>query len=297
MTSNPPRFRFAPSPNGELHLGHAFSALKTWQLAARVGGEVLLRIEDIDTGRTRERYVDGIYEDLAWLGLSWPEPVRRQSEHFDDYRAATARLQSAGLLYSCSATRKQIAAIVADHIDWPMDPDGAPLYPGRNHIAARDTIDDSVANGEPGSGTALRLDMNRAIDQVGDRTALIVATFDEAGKLTEREVNASAWGDTVIVRKDTPTSYHLSVVVDDALQGITHVTRGRDLEAATSLHVLLQQVLGYSSPVYHHHDLVTDSAGRKLSKSLRDTSLRHLREAGWSIADVYSAIGMEKIVI
>lgn len=294
MTDKPPRFRFAPSPNGELHLGHAYSALRTWDLAARAGGEVLLRIEDIDTARTREHFVDGIYDDLAWLGLSWPEPVRRQSEHFDDYRAATRTLQAAGLLYPCSASRKQIAAAVADLSDWPTDPDGAPLYPGRARIAGEHSEEIQLLKGEPGAGTALRLDMDRALATLPapSAAALSFTAWDGADTRTQRTAKPAAWGDAVIVRKDTPTSYHLAVVVDDALQGITHVTRGKDLEAATDLHVLLQHVLGLPTPLYHHHNLITDSAGRKLSKSLKDTSLRHLRTEGWTPADVRNAVGL-----
>ncbi|MGI9407680.1 MAG: tRNA glutamyl-Q(34) synthetase GluQRS [Hyphomicrobiaceae bacterium] len=281
-----PRLRFAPSPNGELHLGHAYSALKTWQIADRLGGEVLLRIEDIDMGRTRQHYIDQIFEDLDWLGLSWPEPVRRQSEYFDDYRSAARKLSDLGLLYPCAATRKEIASAVADRPGWPTDPDGAPLYPGLWKIAGQG---DPATKVSPGTPVAHRIDMDRALNRSGK---LQFEVFDEDGTVETRTANPAEWGDAIIVRKDTPTSYHLSVVVDDALQGITHVTRGRDLEAATSLHVLLQKLLGLPSLRYHHHRLITDSAGRKLSKSLRDTSLRHLRDIGWTPADVYTAVGL-----
>lgn len=298
MSNTPPRFRFAPSPNGELHLGHAYSALKTWELAERLGGEVLLRIEDIDAGRTRERFVEQIYEDLAWLGLTWPEPVRRQSEHFDDYREAVEQLTIAGLLYPCTATRKQIATAVAGHDDWPTDPDGAPLYPRQALLDKQGSLEEALASGKVGTGIALRLDMERALACCATAHEThphqTVTCFDDGGQTRTQLQDAAAWGDAIIVRKDTPTSYHLSVVVDDALQGVSHVTRGKDLELATALHVLLQRVLNLPSPAYHHHTLITDIAGRKLSKSLRDTSLRHLRETGWTPEDVRRAVRIDE---
>jgi len=295
MSTNRPRLRFAPSPNGELHLGHAYSALKTWQIAEKLGGTVLLRIEDIDTGRTRETYVQGIYDDLNWLGLVWEEPVRRQSEHFDDYRAAASKLQSQGLLFPCTATRKELASAISDQLDWPVDPDGAPIYPGLEKIAAHTAAKprtDDIAAAAP---SALRLDMDRAVHAATGQGPLQMQMFGEGGNVEIRSASPAAWGDVVVVRKDTPTSYHLSVVVDDALQDITHVTRGKDLEAATDLHVLLQSLLGLPSPAYHHHDLVADSQGRKLSKRFRDTSLRYLREAGWSPQDVREAVGIPEM--
>ena len=255
---------------------------------------MLLRIEDIDTGRSRPYFVDGIFEDLNWLGLSWREPVRRQSEHFEDYRAAWRRLLDRGLLYPCTATRKQISAAVADRPDWPCDPDGAPIYPGLAKNTSGHAGDVDGAEGDKPAGAALRIDMERAIAEIGvdDAGPLAFKVFEESGEISTRSANPRRWGNAVIVRKDTPTSYHLSVVVDDALQGITHISRGQDLEAATDLHVLLQRLLGLPTPHYYHHHLIVDSKGQKLSKSLRDTSLEQLRNAGWNIQDVYAAIGL-----
>ncbi len=271
-------FRFAPTPNGELHLGHAFSALVTWEMAERLGGRVLLRIEDIDLGRSREQFVNQIYQDLGWLGLRWREPVRQQSEHFEIYRRAAGQLQDAGMLYPCFATRKEIAAAVEAHAG-AKDPDGAPLYQGlHKHLTASEVASRKAA-GEP---FALRLDSAKACARARQMCGgqLRFATFDEMGNEAIIEARPERWGDAVIVRKDVPASYHLAVVVDDALQAVSHVTRGQDLLAATDLHCLLQILLGLPSPLYHHHRLITDTRGRKLAKSARDTSLRSLREQG-----------------
>ena len=260
-----PRFRFAPSPNGYLHTGHAFSALYTWDAARKADGEVLLRIEDIDIGRCRDQYRVQIYNDLRWLGLTWPEPVRKQSEHFDDYRAATAVLQQKGLLYPCFCSRKQIAKAGGE----ARDPDGAVRYPGTcRHLGSKAAAERQPA-GEP---FALRLDMAKAVEMVG-------TAGEEYARLAD-------WGDVVLVRKDIPTSYHLSVVVDDALQGITHVTRGMDMYAATAIHLLLQNLLGLPHPHYQHHRLVEDDLGRKLAKSKGDKSLKALRQEGVSAREM-----------
>ncbi|MDX2202648.1 MAG: tRNA glutamyl-Q(34) synthetase GluQRS [Hyphomicrobiaceae bacterium] len=283
-----PVLRFAPSPNGELHLGHALSVLLTWEMAARLRGEALLRIEDIDTARTRPEHVAGILADLAWLGLAWPEPVVRQSQRFAAYRAAADRLAAMGVLYPCFATRSEIEA-AADPA--ARDPDGAPVYPGlwrgrRGAEAAART-----ARGEP---FALRLDMERALTLARQKLgggALAFTELDAGGQGRRVVCEPARWGDAVLVRKDTPTSYHLAVVVDDAWQGVSHVTRGADLFAATDLHRLLQVLLELPEPVYAHHRLVTDGAGRKLAKSARDTSLRSLREQGASPADIRRMVG------
>lgn len=296
MTRGRPTFRFAPSPTGELHLGHAFSALTTWRWAERLGGRFVLRIEDIDTGRVRPHFIEQIYEDLAWLGLSWETPVRQQSAHFDCYRNAASRLWNRGLLYPCFATRSEIKAAAARDANAAKDPDGAPLYPGLHKHLSSDEVEERKAAGQ---AFALRLDMELALRMVEatdnrGRQALTYTALDEIG--TERLVEArpERWGDAVIVRKDVPTSYHLTVVVDDALQGVTHVTRGRDLEAATDLHRLLQILLGLPEPVYHHHQLIVDDDGHKLSKSDGATTLRSYREAGASRHDVLEMIGRHK---
>ena len=265
-----PIFRFAPSPNGFLHIGHAFSALYTWAAANKAGGQVLLRIEDIDLGRCRSEYREQIYDDLAWLGLSWPEPVRLQSQHFDDYRAATKALQGDGLLYPCFCSRKQIT----ENSDGNRDPDGALRYPGTCRNLSTSHVRENQAGGKKFS---LRLNMTKAMDMVG-KTGQDYADLED-------------WGDVVLVRKDIPTSYHLSVVVDDALQGITHVTRGMDMYAATAIHILLQKLLGLKTPHYQHHKLVEDDLGRKLAKSDGDKSLKALRADGLRRKDLLAMLG------
>ncbi len=289
-----PVLRFAPSPNGELHLGHALSAIIGFEMARGLGGRFLVRIEDIDTGRTRETFVEGILEDLAWLGLTWEQPVLRQSEHFPEYAAAGARLKAMGVLYPCFATRAEILAAAKPGA---IDPDGAPLYPRLHRHLQPVEVADRKGRGEP---FALRLDMARAIAAARYKLGGAPLTFTEFspsgtredGRTVEVEAHPERWGDAVVVRKDVPSSYHLAVVVDDARQGVTHVTRGRDLYAATDLHRLLQVLLGLPEPLYHHHRLLTDGEGRKLSKSARDTSLRSLRQAGISPAEIRRRIGL-----
>jgi glutamyl-Q tRNA(Asp) synthetase len=289
-------FRFAPSPNGYLHLGHACSALLNFDLAREAGGRFLVRIEDIDAARCRPEYEAAIFEDLRWLGLSWEQPVRRQSEHRDDYAAALSRLDAAGLIYPSFESRAEIARLVALRErcgPWPRDPDGVPLYPGDAKALAAADRAERMASGE---AHALRLDM---------AAALLLAAARDPKPLTWGEIGAgpggaasriptdpAAWGDVVLGRKGMPASYHLAVVVDDALQDVTHVVRGRDLYHATSLHRLLQHLLGLPQPVYHHHRLVCDSEGRKLSKSTAATGLRELRAGGATPADVRKLIAM-----
>jgi glutamyl-Q tRNA(Asp) synthetase len=286
-----PVFRFAPSPNGRLHLGHAYSALLNADFAKRFDGRLLLRIEDIDTTRCRPEFEEGIYEDLAWLGLRWEEPVRRQSEHFDDYRAAFRTLKGRGGVYPCFCSRRDIAEAVACREaeagqPWPRDPDGAPLYPGTcRHLSAGE-IEQRIAAGEP---YAWRLD--RAALQTLLPGPHGYHRFDRDGREERVAADPWRWGDAVIVRKDTPTSYHLSVVVDDALQGVTHVVRGQDLEAATDLHVLLQGLLGLPTPLYHHHGLVLDPGGDKLAKSRQSQALAELRAAGIPPRDIRERLG------
>jgi glutamyl-Q tRNA(Asp) synthetase len=287
----PPVFRFAPSPNGYLHLGHALSALINHDMAQAMGGRLLLRIEDIDETRCRPEYEAAIYDDLAWLGIAWEEPVRRQSAHFGDYRAALARLDAEGLVYPSFESRSEIAAFVAEQErerPWPRDPDGAPLYPGTSRSLPPSERARCIAAGDP---YALRLDMASAIGRVGR------LTWTETGLGPEGErgnvaADPAAWGDVVLARRETPTSYHLAVAVDDALQGVTHVVRGQDLFRATSVHRLLQALLGLPVPAYHHHRLILDADGRKLSKSGRSTGLRELRAQGATPADIRRMVGM-----
>jgi glutamyl-Q tRNA(Asp) synthetase len=285
-----PVFRFAPSPNGYLHLGHALSALTDFEMARAHRGRFLLRIEDIDATRCRPEFEDAIREDLAWLGIAWDEPVRRQSDHLDAYRNALAKLEAQGLVYPSFESRAEIARLVAErerHAPWPRDPDGAPLYPGEGRRIAPDVRARRMAV-EP---YALRLDMNAATEKTGALTWVEIGEQVGEGKETLL-AQPEAWGDVVLARKETPTSYHLSVVVDDALQGVTHVVRGQDLQAATSVHRVLQALLGLPAPVYHHHRLILDEDGRKLSKSTQATSLRELRAQGVTPADIRRMLGL-----
>jgi glutamyl-Q tRNA(Asp) synthetase len=282
-----PVFRFAPSPNGYLHLGHALSALENSDRARAAGGRLLLRIEDIDAARCRPEFEAAIYEDLAWLGLAWEEPVRRQSEHLDDYRAVLDQLTRADLIYPSFESRGEILRLIAERdaqAPWPRDPDGTPLYPG----SAKDLPADERARRMARDPYTLRLDSNAAAVRAGP------LVWHETG-VCDGEVRATpeAWGDVILARKDTPTSYHLSVVVDDALQGITHVVRGQDLFASTSVHRLLQAVIGLPAPIYHHHRLVLDRDGHKLAKSTGATALRTLRGRGATPADIRRMVGLQ----
>ena len=274
-----PIFRFAPTPNGLLHLGHAYSALCNAEAARRTGGKLLLRIEDIDPLRCKREYEDAIYEDLAWLGIAFDPNVRRQSEHFSDYDRALASLQARGLVYPCVCTRGDIAL----RHPGQRDPDGAPLHAGRCAVGAR-------AAGGP---AAIRLDMARA-----RRLAPQDLFWREFGEgFDERRVEAApeAWGDVVLRGKGRPAAYHLAVVVDDALQGVGEVVRGRDLFPSTSVHRLLQGLLGLEAPIYRHHRLVLDAAGEKMSKSAASTPLAELRDSGISAAEVRAALGFASV--
>ena len=278
---SPAVFRFAPSPNGRLHLGHAYCALLNQRFAREIGGHLLLRIEDIDPGRTREDHVEAIARDLAWLGLAWDGPVRRQSRHLPDYAVAADGLARRGLLYPCFCTRSEIARGAA-----ACDPDGAPLYPGTCRTLSEA---ERAARLAAGRRPALRLAMDRARREAPDRLAW--TRFDARFASESVEASPERWGDAVLVRRDTPTSYHLAVVVDDALQGVSHVVRGRDLEAATDLHRLLQALLDLPTPLYHHHALVLDAAGAKLAKSAGSPALADLRARGESAAAIRARLG------
>jgi glutamyl-Q tRNA(Asp) synthetase len=283
--------RFAPSPNGYLHLGHAYSALLNHDMARELGGRLLLRIEDIDRERSRPEFETAIYEDLAWLGISWLEPVRRQSEHFADYEIALEKLDALRLLYPSFESRSEIAALVAERERngrWPRDPDGAPLYPGRGRKL---TAAERKRRVEAGEAYALRLAIDAAVAQIG------VLTWSEAGRGPHEQAGTVTaaplmWGDVVVARKDMPTSYHVAVTVDDALQGVTDVVRGQDLFWSTSIHRLLQALLGLPEPVYHHHRLILDADGRKLSKSTEAKSLRDLRATGATPQDIRRMVGL-----
>ncbi len=275
----PPVFRFAPSPNGPLHRGHALSALLNAELAARHKGRFLLRIEDIDAERSRPEHIAAIDEALGWLGLAWEKPVRRQSQHFGDYERALETLKARGVLYPCFCTRGMIAADCADAEargeTVRRDPDGAPLYAGRCRGLSSDAIATFLAQGET---PQWRLDTARALAITGP---LRWHSFDPVtGAMIVHVADPLRWGDPVVARKGLPTSYHLSVVVDDALQGITHVVRGTDLEASTDIHVLLQALLGLPQPLYWHHPLILDDEGKKLAKSKGSASLLSERDAG-----------------
>lgn len=289
-------FRFAPSPNGHLHLGHALSALLNGRAAVALAGRLLVRVEDIDQTRCTPDLERDMFEDLAWLGLQWERPVVRQSDCYAFYRAALERLQDTGLVYPAYLTRAEIKAFVADREAageaWPRDPDGAPLYPDDRMVLSETDLRHRAAGDAP---FALRLNMKAALERLGGSPGWLEAGAEGAGLFAPAvpvEADAAAWGDVVLARKDTPTSYHLSVVVDDARQGITDVLRGQDLHHATSVHRVLQELLGLPQPVYRHHRLVLGTDGRKLSKSNSDTSLRSLREAGMTHAQLRKRIGL-----
>jgi|SRR5690349_17950098 len=288
----PSVFRFAPSPNGYLHLGHALSALLNADMARANSGGLLLRIEDIDTARCRPEYETAIYEDLAWLGLHWNSSVRRQSEHWDDYRGALAQLEAMGLIYPSFESRAEIARLVADRearAPWPRDPDGTPLYPGDAKNMSMAERNRHIKAGAP---YALRLDIRAAMQHAGALNWVETGS-GPGGETGTVAADSSAWGDVILARKETPTSYHLAVVVDDAKQGVTDVVRGCDLFHATAVHRLSQALLGMDAPRYHHHRLVLDAAGNKLSKSTQSTALRELRARGVTPADIRRMTGLD----
>jgi glutamyl-Q tRNA(Asp) synthetase len=280
-----PVFRFAPSPNGYLHLGHALSALLNFDMARAAGGRFLLRMEDIDAARCRPDFEAAIYEDLAWLGISWEQPVRRQSEHLGEYRAALEKLEAIRLTFPSFESRAEIAHMVSDRDvreRWPRDPDGVPLYPGAARQIKEQDRQARIARGDP---YAIRLDMEKAIEWAGPLRWRETGA-GPSGETGEIAAEPAAWGDVIVGRKETPTSYHLAVVIDDALQGVRDVVRGQDLFWSTSVHRVLQALLGLPAPRYHHHRLILDADGRKLSKSTVATGLRELRAQGATPADI-----------
>lgn len=273
--------RFAPSPTGHLHLGHAYSALLAADAAAARQGRFILRIEDIDQGRCRPAFEQQIFTDLEWLGLKWETPVRRQSDHFADYQDALDRLDEMALLYPCFCTRKDIQAEINASGGAPHGPDG-PLYPGTCRNLSRDETAARIAAGD---AYALRIDMAAA----AKRTGPLTWHDHDAGTIA---AHPEQFGDVVLARKDTPTSYHLAVTWDDHLQGITLVTRGQDLFAATDVHRLLQSLLGLHVPAYHHHKLLTDEDGERFAKRNRSVTLKSLRDAGKTPDDIRHMVGL-----
>jgi glutamyl-Q tRNA(Asp) synthetase len=283
--------RFAPSPTGLLHLGHAYSALTAFDAAREAGGQFLLRIEDIDTTRSRPEFERAIYDDLAWLGLSWDMPVRRQSDHLSDYAGALEKLRALGVLYRCFLTRKEIAeqSASAPHGEGE-GPDGV-IYKGPAHPMSADEEHLRVSQGQP---YAWRLSMRYSQDLLGEDFARLVFVEQLEGSNEEQIVSAhpESHGDVILGRKDTPASYHIAVVHDDALQRITHVIRGEDLRASTHVHALLQKLLGLPSPVYRHHRLLTGPDGKRYAKRDRSLTLASLRADGVTPAEIRARIGL-----
>ncbi len=270
--------RFAPSPTGPLHLGHAFSALTVWKVAHDLGGQALLRIEDTDSTRVRPEHEARIYDDLSWLGLSWPEPVRRQSDHYADYATVLERLSAGELLYPCSCTRRQITDAGAT-----PGADGM-VYPGTCRHR-------KLADRAPGD--AIRLNVAKALALLPGEMHYRETGGDAPGiRSIEAQDLLSDIGDPILKRKDTgDPAYHLACVHDDALQGVTHVVRGTDLQDLTPLHVLLQHLLGYPTPIYHHHGLITDEAGKRLAKIDKSKALQKYRAEGATPTDIKQMIG------
>jgi glutamyl-Q tRNA(Asp) synthetase len=278
-------FRFAPSPNGRLHLGHAYSALLNARMAAEVDGDYLIRIEDTDATRSRREFETAISDDLAWLGLYFTDPPRRQSEHVDDYAKALASLERRGLVYPCFCTRGEIERAS----DGRRDPDGAPLHRG---ACPSDQAAENAARQLAGDRPTKRLDMARALS-IAPRLAW--REYREGAREDIVEADPAAWGDVVLQGRQLPASYHLAVVVDDAIQGVSDVVRGADLYRATSVHRLLQALLGIEAPRYRHHRLVRDASGAKMSKSAQSQPLSMLRDQGFGAQEIRAALGFEAI--
>jgi len=286
-----PVLRFAPSPNGFLHLGHAYSALLNEAAARRLGGRLLIRIEDIDPARSRAEFVEAIFRDLSWLGISFEGEVLFQSARLDAYEAALAELSRLGLLYPAFLSRAEIAAAISEKEraggPWPRDPDGAPLYPGEEKSWSQARRAELMASGKP---FALRLDMEGALQGLPSLSWREKDPF--GGEEETVPADPAAWGDVVLARKEVKTSYHLAVTLDDAFQGVTHIVRGMDLRPSTSVHRLLQHLLSLPEPLYHHHRLILGAEGEKLAKSAGSTSLRDLRAAGTTRGEIRASLGL-----
>lgn len=284
----PIRLRFAPSPNGYLHLGHAYSALVNANIALQLDGELILRMENIDVMRCNTAFERAIIEDLAWLGLTFDQPFRRQSEHFADYQNALDELFKLGLVYPAFLSRgevkEKIKAANQKGQKWPHDPDGVPLYPTEERSLPLLKMHRLMDEGTPYSW---RLNMDLALKHYGDNLSWQEIDGDTSHKVI---AHPELWGDVIVARKEIPTSYHLSVVVDDAEQGISHVVRGKDLFQATSVHCLLQKIFGFKTPFYYHHPLILNKDGNKLSKTNNDTSLRYLREHNVTVTDIIKSL-------
>lgn len=285
-----PVFRFAPSPNGYLHVGHAYSALLNLKMAREMNGKCLLRIDDIDTQRCTPELEAQMLRDLEWIGFEWDETPRRQSDHFDEYRNAVDVLDKLKLLYPSTLSRGEIKKIIKQRRDadepCPIDPDGSPLYPGNERELNKSQHDQIIKSGTPYS---LRLDMRKALEYY--KTDLNWTEISSSGEALI-VANPEIWGDVVLARKDFPVSYHLCCTLDDAIQGITHVVRGKDLYHATNIHVLLGKLLQFKQPLYQHHDLILDDTGEKFSKSKKHESLKDLRSSGFTKKDILSRIGL-----
>ncbi|MCP4070819.1 MAG: tRNA glutamyl-Q(34) synthetase GluQRS [Hyphomicrobiales bacterium] len=296
-----PVFRFAPSPNGLLHLGHAYSALINQEICRSFNGKMLLRLENTDIARCRSDYEDAIVEDLAWIGFEWQGEIRRQSDHFDHYASILDDLENEDLAYPSFMSRSQINHLIAAREEksgktWPRDPDGGVHYPGDEYNLERDIRDD-MRKEYP--NFAFRLNIreaqNRLVRQPVKTLCWQEMDCDNSGKEISFErirCEPEQWGDVVLGRQEIPASYHLACVVDDGLQGVTHVVRGRDIYPATSIHRLLQEILGITEPIYCHHDLIVDDQGNKFSKRHGQTSLRELRAAGLQAKDIHKMIGI-----
>lgn len=287
--------RFAPSPNGFLHLGHAFSALTNQSLAREMGGRLLVRIEDVDRERCRPQFERAIFDDLAWLGLEWEEPVRRQSKHSQDHLAVLDLLIGEGLVYPAFLSRKQAREQIAQRLSkgeiWPHDPDGVPHYPGEERAWTCQEQERAIADGRP---FTWRLDTQKALSVVKSPIQWSETGHGPAGETGLVAASPAHWGDVALARSDGTIGYHLAVTVDDALQGITHVVRGVDLFHATCVHRLLQELLGYPIPIYHHHRLVLGEDGRKLSKNRGDVAITALRAAGMQLEDIKRLIAFDR---
>ncbi len=270
--------RFAPSPNGYLHLGHAYSAVFCAEMAKKLGANFIVRIEDIDKERSKDIYMEAIFDDLKWLALTWQKPVLFQSTRFEAYKKASDKLKDKGLLYPCFCSRAEIKAAALK-----KDPDGAPFYGGHCKKRSSDDVAKKLKAKIPHQW---RLDMDKALAITGE-----VFYYKLEPDLIKQSTNPKAWGDVIILRKDIKTSYHLSVVVDDDFQNISHVTRGKDLEKSTDVHRVLQEILGLNAPIYIHHDLILDEDKNKLAKSKGALSLKNLREEGKNLTEIYKRIG------